>query len=502
LDLFTDAEAAELLARRLGTERVSREQDAADELIGLCAGLPLALNIVAARAASQPGLPLADLARELREAHRRLDLLDAGDPVTDVRAVFSWSYQGLGVLAARMFRLLGGAHAGPDISVAAAASLAGVPVGQARRALDELTGARLLAEHPAGRFSFHDLLREYAAEQAQSVDSDAERAAALRRMLDHYLHTALRAALLLAPNKDPIAVTAPEPGAIPEDLGDDAKALAWLEAEYPVLLGAIAVAAGAGLDGYAWQLPWALADFLTRRGHWQTYAATQDTALAAAQRLGDLRAQARAHFELGYGYGLLGSYQDAHAHLQRALDLYRQLGDRIREAMAYIHLAHLAWFQDHNSEARDHARQALDIAREEGHRATQANALNTIGLCSSLLGEHREALEYCEQALDLLRDLGDRLGQGATLDSLGYIHRQLGNHQNAVDHYQQALQLFIDVGDRYKQSEALTGLGDTYDAVGDAEAAREYWRQALAILTDLDHPDASAVRDRLSQGTR
>jgi tetratricopeptide (TPR) repeat protein/transcriptional regulator with XRE-family HTH domain len=497
LDLFTVAEARELLARRLGPDRVSREQQAADELIGLCARLPLALNIVAARAADQPSQPLADLAAQLHGTHRRLDLLDAGDPVTDVRAVFSWSYQGMATSAARMFRLLGGVHPGPDISVAAAASLAGGPARQARLALSELTAARLVIEHPAGRFFFHDLLREYAAEQAHAVDGDAERHGALRRVLDHYLHTACHAAQLLVPSRMPIALAAPQAGTAPEALADDVEALAWLDAEYPVLLAVLTAAVGAGLDEHAWQLPWALSDFLPRRGRLQDYVATHDTALAAAQRLLDRGAQAYARREIGYAYGLLGSYPDAHSHLEHALDLYRQLGDRNNEAITILQMAHLWGWQDRNSEAREHALRALEIAQAEGQASTQANALNTIGWYDALLGDFQHAIGYCQRALELLRGTDDKLGQAATLDSIGYIYLQLGSHRQALDYYQQALGLFTDIGDHYKQAEALIGLGNTHQASGDDAAARRCWQRALVILTDLDHPDADIVRGKL-----
>ena len=94
------------------------------EIARLCACLPLALAVAAARAAARPGFPLAALAAELRDAAGRLDALDAGDPAASVRAVFSWSYRQLSREAARMFRLLG-LHPGPDICVPAAASLAG-----------------------------------------------------------------------------------------------------------------------------------------------------------------------------------------------------------------------------------------------------------------------------------------------------------------------------------------------------------------------------------------
>lgn len=499
LDLFTMQEARELLTRRLGADRVSREQLAVDELIRLCARLPLALNILAARAIGEPTRALGDLAGQLRGPDRRLDMLDAGDPVTDVRVVFSWSCRHLSAPAARMFRLLGAVHPGPDVSVQAAASLAGVPLRQARQALEELTGSRLLTEHPVGRFSLHDLLCEYAAEQAKILDSGAERAAALRRVLDHYLHTAFRAARLLAPTRDPITVAAPEPGSAPQDFADDAQALAWMEAEYPVLLGVIAAAVESGFDIHAWQLPWGLSDFLDRRGHWQAYAATQNTGLAAAQRLGDSGAQARARAELGYVHGMLGSYRDADKHLRHAEALYRQLGDRGNEVMMNLRLAHLLGWQDRNAEARDHAMRALEISRAEGRPGTCANALNTLGWYTAMLGGHQEALGYCKEALDLLRSLGDRLGQAATLDSLGYVYRHLGEHRRALDCYQQALRLFSDLGDRYKQSEAFTGLGDTHYAAGNVEAAHECWQQALTILADLDHPDAQTLRGRLAQ---
>src|SRR6202035_4593365 len=137
------------------------------------------LSVTCARAVTRPGVALGDVAAELRDARGRLDALETGDEVTDLRAVFSWSYRKLSPPAARMFRLLG-LHQGPDIS-AAAASLAGLPAGEARGALAELTRASLLTEDAAGRLSCHDLLRAYAAEQAADGERAAEREAARGR---------------------------------------------------------------------------------------------------------------------------------------------------------------------------------------------------------------------------------------------------------------------------------------------------------------------------------
>ena len=154
----------------------------------------------------------------------------------------------------------------------------------------------------------------------------------MHRVFDHYLHTAHAAAHLLAPRRKPIGLDPLQPGVAPEHLASPDGALAWFEAERSVLLAAIAAAAETGSDVYAWQLPWALAVFLDRLGHWNDYATTQRIALAAAQRLGDRRGQAHAHHELGHAHVNLGRYEQAHDHLIRALELHGELDDRAGEA--------------------------------------------------------------------------------------------------------------------------------------------------------------------------
>src|SRR5262249_3634921 len=177
--------------------RVAAEPGPARELIGLCTRLPLALAVTAARAVAHPQFPLAALAAELRDEQGRLTVLDAGGPATSVRAAFSWSCRHLAPAAARWFRLRG-LPPGPGVSLPAAASLAGLPQQDARAALAELTAAHLLTEHVPDRFTSHDLLRAYAAEQAEAL-SQAERRMALHRILSHYLHSALAADRLLYP---------------------------------------------------------------------------------------------------------------------------------------------------------------------------------------------------------------------------------------------------------------------------------------------------------------
>ncbi|MFI6600077.1 AfsR/SARP family transcriptional regulator [Nonomuraea sp. NPDC050536] len=494
LDLLPVADARQLLARRLGADRVAAEPDAVAEIIARCARLPLALTVIAARAAIQPGFPLAALAAEL---HANLDAFDAGDPATQVRAVLSWSHRALSAAAARLFRLLG-LHPGPDLGVPAAASLAGVPVARVRPLLTELVRAHLLTEHAPGRYAFHDLLRTHATELTHAEDTEAERRTALHRLLDHYLHSARVAAQALNPHRDPISPPPPLHGAVREEPSGHEQALAWFTAEQTALLATTTQAADTGFEAHAWQLAWTLADFLDRRGRWHDQAAVQAKALEAAIRAGDRRGQAYAHGNLGWAYTVLDRPDDARTHFLLALELYGELGEPTGQALVHGNLSTALGWQGRHSDALGHAQQALGLYRTAGHRTGQARALNAVGWFHALLGDYRAALHHCRQALALHQEMGDRHGQASTWDSIGYACHHLGRYLMAVSCYQRALDLFRELGDRYNEADTLTRLADTHLALAEPDAARRTWQRALAILDKLGHPDADGVRAKLS----
>jgi tetratricopeptide (TPR) repeat protein/transcriptional regulator with XRE-family HTH domain len=498
VDLLSIVDARELLAGRLGVDRVAAEPAAVAEIIGHCAGLPLALAVVAARAATRPDAPLADLAADLAASRGRLAALSTSDPASDLRAVFSWSYRTLSPGAARLFRLLG-LHPGPDVAATAAASLAGVPAAEAGGLLAELVAANLLTEPTAGRYASHDLLRAYAAELAADAEPEPARRAAVHRLLDHYLRAAWAAAIQLDPYRDPIAVPAAEPGALAVDLPDAAAATGWFEAERAVLVAAVEAAAGGGFDGHAWRLAWALADHLDRRGEWETWIAVQRLGLAATERLGDRPAQASAHRLLANALTRTGELDAASVHYGHALDRYRQIGDGQGEARAHQALALLAADQGQLSAAFEHARASVTLHRAAGHRAGEADALSALGLLHTRLGRHQEGLDRCSEALALQRELGDLDGQAATLDTLGQLHQARGSYPDAAGCYLQAVALLLALGDRHGEATVLTHLGEAELAAGHPAAARAAWRRALAIRTALDHPDADELRIRLAR---
>lgn len=497
LDVLADSEGRELLTCHLGQERVGCDPGAAAELIQLCARLPLALSIAAARTASQPGLSLAALAAELRDARRRLDALDAGHPAANVRAVLSSSYQQLDTTTARLFRLLG-LHAGPDISAAAAASVAGLPLDEGRRRLGQLTISHLLAEHVPGRFSTHDLLRAYAAELTQSADPEAERRAAVSRMLDHYLHTAYSAALQLHPTRKPIELPSPQPGADPAHIGDAGQATAWFEAEHQVLMAAAGRALELGFDRQAWQIAWALWRFLDLGGRWHDCAAVQRIALVATQRLGDRTAEASAHHRFGFASTRLGHYDDAYAHLAIALSISVECADHAGQAVAHNGLAITLNYQGRYREALGHAQQALESWTAAGDLPGQAMGLNSVGWLHVVLGNYPAALSHCKEAVAMFSDLGNQEGVANALDSLGYAYQQSRDLAEATACYRRALDLKREFGGRWATAETLDHLGDTYHAAGNLAGALTEWEEALAILDHLQHPAADQIRAKLA----
>jgi DNA-binding SARP family transcriptional activator/tetratricopeptide (TPR) repeat protein len=498
LDLLSSAEAQQLLLGRLGGQRVDGEPAAVEQIVARCGGLPLPLSIVAARAAIQPRFRLVELVAELGQARSALDGFASDDASVDLRAVFSWSYRELSEAAARLFRLLA-LHPGPEATAWSAASLVGMPVELVRSALAELTGANLLAEPNRGRYTYHDLLRAYAIELTEHHDTVEQRDDAVRRVLDHFVHTAYAAATLIGSHREPITFDPPRPGVVPQPLASSDAALAWFDTEHVVLLAA-ATRAEDGFDTQSWQLGWSLYGYLDLRGDWPDQLRVQTSALAAARRTGQLQVQAHNHRALGRTFGRFRQYDNAYRHLHEALRLHREVGNLSGQGNTLLSLGEVLEFEGRHRESLEHALEAFELYRQIGHTVGEANSLNAAGWNFALLGEYEQALEACEQALEIFVAAGDRAGQAAASDSLGYAYQRLGQYHDSLACYRRALDTLAGTGDRYFVAIVLDHLGDAYRAVGDTIEARHAWRRALTIFTELEAVESAAVRLKLVTG--
>lgn len=497
-----DTEQARVfLERRLGAARLTGEARAVAEIAALCGGLPLALACVAARAAAHPDFPLSAIAAELRAAHGSLDAFSRTDASANVGAVFSWSLGAVSAEAARLFPLLA-LHPGPDFSVSATAALAALPVRRTRSLLAELADVHLAGEPAPGRYALHDLLRAHAAELLEDQVPDAGREAATERLYAYYVHSAHLTEPLLAPYADPMPPGPPPAGVRAEPLVGHEQSLAWLAAEYPVLLAVVGAAARSGRDRSACLLAWSLEPFLDRRGHWHDWATVQRIALDAALRLAEPAYEARGLRALARAEGRLGLYGSARPRLDRALGLFTDLGDDIGRADTH---RSIGWTRDQEGDlpgALHHNRLAMELFSTSGRHAAYASVLNSVGWYHALLGEYPQALSHCQEALVLLQRLGDRYGQAATWHTLAYAHHHLGRHPNALVGYGHSLALYRELGVPYLEACTLVHIGDTHAAMGDHRAAHEVLQQALTLLITLGHPDADGVRERIAASER
>jgi len=225
----------------------------------------------------------------------------------NLRAAFSWSYQLLEPDVSQVFRLMG-LVPGPHLSVTAAASLAGVEPARMWSVLARLGEAFLIVEGPAGRYARHALLHAYARELAHLHDDETQRRAAVRRLLDYYLHSAHAAALLLNPERNHVTLRPPADGVVQDGVDSRVEALQWFQAEHANLIAAATHATDTGFHGHAWQIAWTLWAYLDHRGQWQDVITGDHTTVAMAPRLADTAAQAHAQRGLASVSIQLGSY--------------------------------------------------------------------------------------------------------------------------------------------------------------------------------------------------
>ena len=495
LDVMSESDARALLLGRLGPEQVATYPAAVADLLAMCAGLPLALQIVASRAGHHPDFPLAALAEELHDTVARLDGLDAGDVHTNLRAVLSWSAQHLSAPAADVFGLLGIAP-GNDIGLHAAASLAALPTRQVRAVLRELENASLIQQHVPGRYRMHDLIRLYAAD-TNHRDS-AGREAALRRLVDFYTRTALVGDERLNPFRDRrgihILAHPPAPGCQFVPILDEAVALTWFDTEHLCLLAAQQTGITYGWHQSIWELAWAMNTFHSRRGRLHDQLAVWLAGLAAAHQLSTAQqshAHTVAHQSLGYAYARLGHHDEAHAHLRKAL---AQAGHEEPATEAHIHRT-FAWDLGRQRKfhlALEHASRARDLYRQLNHPEWEAQAVNDMAWLFARLGDHDQTRTHCRLALALCRH-DDGYVQATVWENMGRLDHDNGNYQQAMAHYQQAVTALRRLGDTYDAADILDGMSHTYAALGQHDHARTVWREARQLYQEQGR-DTNVVR--------
>lgn len=533
--VLDDAAAVALLDEALRIarsedDRITGDLDAAGRLAGICGGLPLALQITAALLTADPTLSPAELADELGDEQERLRALrfddGGGAAATSVEAAFDLSYGKLEEVPARIFRLLP-VNPGPDVSTAAVAAMSGLPASQVRRVLAGLAQAHLaeaVADAP-GRWRMHDLLRLYA-EQISDVYAEADdREQALNELLVYYLETANEHCKDLprkAQRSDPA-------------LQDNA--LAWLDAERPSLIPAVALAAETGRDEIARTLPLVLAPYLDWRRRFEDGLATLTIGLGIARRRDERSVEASTLTVLSLAQRQLRRFDDAVATATEAVAICREIGDRREEGIALLHLGMaladsrrfkkaIAAYRDAGAAFRETGdwpneamvlgnlgldltqlrrfeeailahQQAAVIYRASGDRHGESTALGNLSLALRETGQDEEAIAACQEALSISREISDRHGEATELCNLGNALLMSGRFAEAITAHQEAAEIFRETGDRNREGEELTNLGSALLDAGRADEALTAHQDALAVFRETgdQHGEAGALNN-------
>ncbi|WP_026923371.1 AfsR/SARP family transcriptional regulator [Glycomyces arizonensis] len=498
LGVLTREESTAVLRRFVAGDLA--ESRAARRIVAVCAGLPLALCLVGAWAAANPGLPLSSLADRLESTGNVLRVLSSDDPTFDPRTVFSCSYQELDARERKAFRLLG-LHPGPDITAAAMGSLAAVAPREAEETLRALATVQLVHEHQPGRFTMHDLLRAFAVERLEAEVDEAERSQAVRRMLEHYVHTADRADLLLASYRDRIDLGEVAAGVTPEPIGDAGAARRWFEAEYQVLLALVRLKVEPVHDRRIWQLAWCLAECIMARHRAQDLIDCQSAGLAAARRSRDVFAEIISLGYLAGGLLYLADRDAAVVRLDRAMALAEEHGMPWAKGFV-LHAMSLCEGRDgRDEEAIEQARRAREHFMEAGDAIWTMRTEHVIGWHSARIGDLAEARTCFGRMLSAGRESGVAVAEATALFGFGYIAHRERRFDEALRCYSEARDLYDAPGMESSVAYVDEHIGDTRHAMGDRAAARAEWERALHSYRALDLTvDTGRVQRKLDGG--
>ncbi|MFJ6385989.1 AfsR/SARP family transcriptional regulator [Streptomyces sp. NPDC091972] len=478
--LFVDAlsrtEAAALFTRIVGSTRASAEPKALAEVVEACACHPLAVHLLASRFRHRDSWALQDLLDRLTHAANPLEEFDSL-----IEAVFRFSYAELGAPAQRLFRRLA-LHPGPDITLDAAAALAGPDFedegGPLQRCVEDLLDSSLLEEPVHGRYRLHDLTRAFALQMGARTDPAAERHAAVGRLVSSHLAGARQADRLVHPHRRPVPLSVEQEPLAPHKFEDADDASVWLSVERANLL-AIARTAALHHPEYAALFPSVLARSLKRWGAWDIAAELFEAALPAVRARADRSALARVLTDRA---DLLAQRDHVQA-LQcatEALSIYRELHDANGRADALLQSgrAHLA--AGHSAAAMSVLEESLALYGETGDRSGEADCLNVQGIALYYAGRYDDALHRVQLMARIYEALPDPYGLAQALNNRGELHYLQGHHEEARDCYEKSLVLMREHGGRPELAILDTNLGTVHQATGRTDRALAFYRRALA----------------------
>ena len=460
-----DAAVEMFLDRARVPHRRTEPSPTIDEICRRLDGLPLALELAAAR------LKLLDPPSLLKRLDSGLSLLTQGSSDLPERqrtleATIAWSYDLLDPAAGAVFARLS-VFAG-TFGLEAAEAVADADLDS----LTTLVDASLLKPRGDGRFLMLETIREFARNRVSVDDARAlpDRHAAF------YLDLGERAEPHL---------TGPEAGTwlarLDAEHGNFRAALDWCTLEQPELQPRLTIA--------LWR-------FWLVRGHYEEGETWIERALRTA-----LAPLERA--ELLYQLGAIinqsrGATERGRECFQAAYDGFRAVGDERGEARSLSALGHVATDAGDWQEAIAKYQQSADLCRRIDDRLGLANVLGDLATAHLRSGAPSTALPLAVESLEIQRVLGNRQGEALGLATAGYAQLASGDLDGAKALLAQATTIAHRLGYLHGLVFSLNGLGAVAFRNGDLERAAAAFEAALALRAriGIDHdPDDVLVAD-------
>ena len=460
LDPLPPDAAVELFLDRARAVRRHAEPSATiDEICRRLDGLPLALELAAAR------LKLLDPPSLLTRLDSRLPLLTHGpsdlpERQRTLEATIAWSYDLLEPDAQRIFTRLSG-FAG-TFGVEAANAVVDADLD----GLTTLVDASLLKPRGDSRFLMLETIREFARDRL--VDEDAQSLPS--RHAAYFLGLAANAAPHLGGVDASVWLAR-----LDSDHGNFRAALDWLALEEPGELPRFAIA--------LWR-------FWLVRGHYEEGELWIERALRAQPSPAE---HADLHYQLAAILISRGATDRARTHALEALHRYRAIGDRSGEAKALGELGHAATDVGAWGEAVESYERAIEIWRDLDEGYGLGNVLCDLASVYLRSGVPDEALPIALESVELQRAHGNRSGEALALGIAGYA--ELGTDlARAHEHLVEATRISHDLGFLHGLVFCLNGLGAVAATRGDLERAARDFEAALALRSQIGiHHDPEDV---------
>jgi DNA-binding SARP family transcriptional activator/tetratricopeptide (TPR) repeat protein len=489
LGMLGEEASLRLFTTVLGAERVEREPEQARQVVRLCGGLPLALRIVVGRMLSRPRWTFAHVAQRLGEHQRRFRELRVDGQ--SVEAVFELSYQSLYDELRRGFLLLG-MMVGSSADLHGAAALLGCDLPEADDLLQDLVSVCLLDEPGVDHYRFHDLIGAYARQKALQLIPSAEIETARRRMADHYLDMAQRAARMMGPRGHDYVVGSTDSSRYRNDFSTRVEAAAWFDRHQENLAATVDLYAAVGAGDEAWQLADSLWRFYALSARTELLLSTHERALAVSRAQGNERGSAVTLIGLGIAHCLAGRFEMSLKLLNEARDLLAEVDDRRGQVRVYGNLGMVYERMGRFHDAITSFWKVLDHAISVADPALEAMQRTNVALLYQVLGDYEKAIEFSESALRI--DVGETHTEvrAQALRILGEVHAQLGDFDAGFRHLQEALDMGRVVGAHTNEIYTHNGLAVALRASGDLEGAIKAHLHALQLGEDARQHSADA----------